>query len=70
MKQPEKLIYSCPMGCEDEVDLSLVGVEFTIRNKRYTGEQWVYECTSCGERFTTAESDNITIEGLHIEDIQ
>jgi hypothetical protein len=61
-----KDIKKCPLCLEDSVELYTRKFKHLPSSGKniLEGDWWVYECQSCKEKFTTTESDEISMNGL------
>lgn len=67
MEKPTEPIPNCPV-CPDKdtIELKDEQISFlTSTGNRYVGYMWVYHCKCCDERFTTTESDEISLKYLY-----
>ena len=65
MERPKELDHGCPLcGCEDIPVLKKSKFSHLPQHGRYliSGYWWHYECSKCSESFTTAASDEISMQ--------
>lgn len=66
-KKPAK-IRNCAV-CGENNKVKLLNKDYHYysqeKNIEYSGKVWYYTCESCGEEFTTTESDTISLENLN-----
>jgi uncharacterized protein with PIN domain len=60
----KQTIGKCPVGCDAELSLNMEHKEKVVGNSVYSGRFFVYICPKCQSRWTTTESDTISIATL------
>lgn len=67
MVKPNELkIKDYPFGCGGKIELTQDWQKFSAKGNIYEGKRWLYKCNKCDERFTTTESDTISMENLKV----
>lgn len=61
---------SCPACGSPELKLRGEGISFESKGRLMQGEAWGYDCQKCNERFSTTESDTITLANLKVKNIE
>jgi hypothetical protein len=60
----KQTIGKCPCGCDADLVLQMGKLTKAVPPFIYEGRFFVYVCPMCEERFTTTESDTISIATL------
>ena len=64
VKNLPKRYEDCPFCGKGKPELTIEKLSHAVPPKLYEGEFYVYKCNKCKERFTTTESDTLSIASL------
>ena len=65
MKKPKE-IKKCPFCEKKKVELIIEKIKHIVKTKNYIIDSnwWKYHCKNCGEKFTSTQSDEISMKYL------